>query len=116
MHRLPRRDLLGNSLAHNTVKKRTEAYKQPQPQSTSECTSYYCRLCSSCSANCRSWSRLSSKSCRAVTFVLTIPQKGISCNNESSSLGESASTIKAIARSPTGKPPTTIFPSDFKFM
>src|SRR5918995_3390802 len=89
---------------------------RPQLQD-SESTSYYsycCRICSICSVACRAWSCLSSKSCSGVAFVLTIPQKGMNCSNESSSLGESDSAINAIALSPTGKPPARIFPSDFK--
>src|SRR5918998_5173455 len=91
---------------------------RPQLQD-SESTYYYsycCRLCSICSVACRSWSCLSSKSCSGVTFVLTIPQKGMPCSDASSSLGESESTINAIALSPTGNPPARIFPSDFKVL
>src|SRR5215204_7540449 len=88
---------------------------KPRPQD-SESTSYCCRLCSICSVPCRSWSCLASQSCRGVTFVLTIPQKGMNCSNASRSLGESASAINAIALSPTGNPPARIFPSDLKVL
>src|SRR5829696_3217018 len=82
----------------------------------SESTSYCCRLCSICSVPCRSWSCLASQSCSGVTFVLTIPQKGMNSSNASRPLGESDSAINAIALSRTGNASAMIFPSDLKFL
>src|SRR5919107_3136439 len=107
--RRPTTGFLGNSVSGI----RRAGAVRPRLQD-SESTSYCCRLCSICSVPCRSWSCLASQSCSGVTFVLTIPQKGMTSSNASSSLGESDSTINATALSPTGKPPARIFPSDLK--
>jgi hypothetical protein len=49
-------------------------------------------------------------------FRFDYPQNGIPCKSASSSSGRSNSKINAIALSPTGNPPVTIFPSDFKLL
>ena|SRR5829696_658723 len=70
------------------------------------------RVDSNRSVNWRSVSSHSSKRRSGVTPVFSTPHAGNSCRSTSNSSLESASTMNATARSPTGCPPPRIFPSE----